>query len=81
MEVPSTVSTDLTEKPVDQQQSLPSCLITEDKKEEEDKTISHTELKRFFQEALSCMLESDSLLSDLHPHVTLEEVSNHSCQR
>lgn len=72
-----TVSTDLTENLT--HPSLPGFSIhqthqTEDKMEEEDKTIPHTELKRFFQEALSCMLESDSLLSDLHPHVTLEEV-------
>lgn len=76
MEVPLPVSTDLTEKLI--HKSLPSCSIhqTQDKMQEEDQTISHTELKRIFQETLSCMLESDSLLCDLHPHVTLEEVRN-----
>ncbi|KAG0724776.1 U11/U12 small nuclear ribonucleoprotein [Chionoecetes opilio] len=43
--------------------------------EDEDKILSHAELKRFFQEAMSHLLESDPLLSDLHPQVTLEEVT------
>lgn len=76
MEVPLAVSTDLTEKLT--HKSLPSCSIhqTKDKMQEEEQTISHTELKRIFQETLSCMLESDPLLCDLDPHVTLEEVRN-----
>ncbi|XP_063884383.1 U11/U12 small nuclear ribonucleoprotein 25 kDa protein-like [Scylla paramamosain] len=41
---------------------------------DEDKISSHAELKRFFQEAVSHLLEADPLLSDLHPQVTLEEV-------
>lgn len=37
--------------------------------------LSHAELKDVFQKALEHLLKNDPILSDLHPHVTLEEVS------
>lgn len=52
----------------------PSIKENKEDGKDDDKILSHTELKRFFQEALSHLLESDPLLSDLHPQVTLEEV-------
>lgn len=62
------------------QSSCSASLMNQDAKENkeednnDDKILSHAELKKFFQEALSHLLESDPLLSDLHPQVTLEEV-------
>lgn len=41
---------------------------------DEDKISSHADLKKFFQETVSHLLESELVLSDLHPQVTLEEV-------
>ncbi|XP_042231388.1 U11/U12 small nuclear ribonucleoprotein 25 kDa protein-like isoform X1 [Homarus americanus] len=43
--------------------------------ESELKTLSHAELKKFFQGALSQLLQDDPILTDLHPQVTLEEVN------
>ncbi|XP_053653762.1 uncharacterized protein [Cherax quadricarinatus] len=48
---------------------------TEHHEDSELKTLSHAELKKFFQEALSQLLQDDPLLKDLHPQVTLEEVN------
>ncbi|KAK3851158.1 hypothetical protein Pcinc_042171 [Petrolisthes cinctipes] len=42
---------------------------------EDSKTLSHPELKLFFQEALARVLQTDPLLADLHPQVTPEEVN------
>lgn len=47
---------------------------TKETENSELNTLSHTELKRFFQGALSQLLQDDSILTDLHPQVTLEEV-------
>lgn len=41
----------------------------------DSETLSHAELKKFFQEALSQLLKKDPILNDLHPQVTLEEVN------
>lgn len=37
--------------------------------------LSHAELRDVFQKALEHLLKNDPILSDLHPQVTLEEVS------
>ncbi|XP_069191295.1 U11/U12 small nuclear ribonucleoprotein 25 kDa protein isoform X2 [Procambarus clarkii] len=50
-------------------------MTTEHPEDSELKTLSHTELKRFFQGALSQLLCDDPILTDLHPQVTLEEVN------
>lgn len=42
----------------------------------DSETLSHAELKKFFQEALSQLLKKDPILNDLHPQVTLEEVKD-----
>lgn len=41
---------------------------------EDSKTLSHPELKLFFQEALTQVIQTDPMLADLHPQVTPEEV-------
>ncbi|XP_042875766.1 U11/U12 small nuclear ribonucleoprotein 25 kDa protein-like isoform X1 [Penaeus japonicus] len=41
----------------------------------DSETLSHAELKKFFQEALCQLLKKDPVLNDLHPQVTLEEVN------
>lgn len=41
----------------------------------DSETLSHAELKKFFQEALCQLLKKDPILNDLHPQVTLEEVN------
>lgn len=45
---------------------------------EDSKTLSHPELKLFFQEALSRLIQSDPMLADLHPQVTPEEVRTYT---
>lgn len=47
---------------------------TEGTDDADSKTLSHTELKKVFEGALSQLLQGDPILSDLHPQVTLEEV-------
>lgn len=42
--------------------------------EDTSSALSHAELKAFFQGALAKLLQGDTVLSDLHPQVTLEEV-------
>ncbi|CAL4190851.1 unnamed protein product, partial [Meganyctiphanes norvegica] len=64
----STFFKDLSPKPMlDEQEN-----IGEDP---DGERLSHAELKDVFQKALEPLLKNDPILSDLHPQVTLEEVS------
>ncbi|XP_071528337.1 uncharacterized protein [Panulirus ornatus] len=49
------------------------ALETEETESSELNTLSHAELRRYFQGALSQLLQDDPILADLHPQVTLEE--------
>ncbi|XP_071528332.1 uncharacterized protein [Panulirus ornatus] len=51
------------------------ALETEETESSELNTLSHAELRRYFQGALSQLLQDDPILADLHPQVTLEEVN------
>lgn len=57
-----------------------SSILLKDDKENvgedlDGERLSHAELKDVFQKALEHLLKNDPILTDLHPQVTLEEVS------